>query len=167
MSRVVVMGVTGCGKSTVGALVADHLDVPFGDGDDFHSPANVAKMTAGEALTDDDRWPWLRDIGRWLADHPEGAVVACSALKRAYRDVITAAAPDAVFVHLSAPQSVLEERVRERAQREGHFAGPGLLDSQYEALEGPSADERAFTVDVAQMSPQEAAEISRQWLHDV
>lgn len=164
MNQVVVMGVTGCGKSTVGALLARERGLPFGDGDDFHPAGNIAKMTAGMPLTDDDRWPWLADIGAWLARHPDGAVVACSGLKRAYRDAIREAAASAVFIHLEAPQSVLESRVRERAERDGHFAGVGLLDSQYADLEPPATDERAVTIDVAGVQPARAAQLARQWL---
>lgn len=158
MVHIVVMGVTGCGKSTVGALVARLLDVPFADGDDFHPPANIAKMADLIPLTDEDRWPWLADVGQWLADCGDGGVVACSALKQAYRNAIRAAAPDTVFVHLAAPQSVLEERVRQRAITVGHFAGPGLLDSQYVALEDLSADERGVTIDVTEASAPDVAE---------
>lgn len=161
MKQVVVMGVTGCGKSTVGMLIADALGIPFADGDDFHSAASVAKMAALKPLTDDDRWPWLADLGQWLAAHPGGAVLACSALKRKYRDAIRAAAPDATFVYLAAPQEVLEERVRLRAALEGHFAGPGLLDSQYSDLEPPGVDEGAVIVDVAEASAIDAAHQAR------
>src|SRR6185503_8134662 len=101
MSLVVVMGVTGCGKSTVGIALARRLGVPFADADDFHSQENVAKMAAGAPLDDADRGPWLHAIGAWLAEHAEhGAVASCSALKRAYRDVLREHAPDAFFVHL-------------------------------------------------------------------
>jgi carbohydrate kinase (thermoresistant glucokinase family) len=158
MNQVVVMGVTGCGKSTVGQLLANALDVPFGDGDDFHPPQNIAKMVELIPLTDEDRWPWLAHIGQWFTQQPQGAVVACSALSRRYRDALRAAAPDLTFVHLAAPQAVLEERVRLRAIAEGHFAGPGLLDSQFAALEPLADDERGVTVDVTQTSPAEAVE---------
>ena len=144
----VVMGVTGCGKSTVGAAIAECLGVPFLDGDDLHPASNIAKMAQAIALTDDDRWPWLAAVGEALASHPDGAVVACSALKRDYRDAIRQRCPDVMLVHLAAPQPVLEERVRLRAELEGHFAGPGLLDSQFAILEPPTADERAVSIDV-------------------
>ena len=98
--RVVVMGVSGCGKSTVGELLAQQLGVPFVDGDGLHPAANVAKMSAGIPLTDEDRWPWLEAVGAAIAAEPGGAVMACSALRRVYRDVIRRAAPGTVFVHL-------------------------------------------------------------------
>lgn len=157
MYQVVVMGVTGCGKSTVGLLTAQALDVPFIDGDTLHPQANIDKMAQLIPLTDEDRWPWLADVGAWLADHPTGGVVACSALKHSYREAIRASAPDAVFVHLAAPQEVLEERVRMRAIVEGHFAGPGLLDSQYAALEDLTPDERGVVIDVTAASATDVA----------
>jgi carbohydrate kinase (thermoresistant glucokinase family) len=158
------MGVTGCGKSTVGALLARKCRVPFGDGDDFHSPVSIAKMAAGIPLEDDDRWPWLADIGAWLNGHPSGAVVACSALTRPYRDAIRQAEPSTVFVHLAAPQSALEGRVRARSQRDGHFAGARLLDSQYAALEPLRNDERGITIDVSNVPPARASEVAYGWL---
>ena len=141
------MGVTGCGKSTVGQSLAAALGAEFADADDFHPASNIAKMSAGAALTDEDRWPWLEDVGSWLARHDQ-AVIACSALKRSYRDLLRAAATGVVFVHLDAPQAVLEPRVRIRAERDGHFAPAGLLDSQFEALEPLGRDERGGEVDV-------------------
>jgi gluconokinase len=157
MNQVVVMGVTGCGKSTVGMLIAQSLEVPFIDGDLLHPPANIAKMEQLIALSDEDRWPWLDDVSSWLATHPTGGVIACSALKRSYRDAIRASAPEAVFVHLAAPKNVLEERVRLRAILEGHFAGPGLLDSQYAALEELEHNERGVAIDVTTASAMDVA----------
>ncbi|WP_084104955.1 gluconokinase [Demequina sp. NBRC 110056] len=155
--RVVVMGVTGCGKSTVGMLVAEELGAEFADADDFHTAENVAKMAAGTPLTDEDRWPWLEDVAAWLASRDEG-VVACSALKRSYRDLMRSVADGAVFVHLAAPQAVLEPRVRTRAERDGHFAPPGLLDSQYATLEGLAPDEEGVTIDVSSADARAAAD---------
>src|SRR6476619_2927211 len=100
-SPIVVMGVSGSGKSTVGAALAQRLRVPFADADDFHPDANIAKMSAGDALNDDDRLPWLDSIGRWLADHSSGGVMSCSALKRAYRDQLRDHCADVEFLHLS------------------------------------------------------------------
>jgi len=145
------MGVTGCGKSTVGARLAASLAMPFADADDFHPAANVAKMAAGTSLTDADRWPWLDAVGAWLASHPD-AVVACSALKRAYRDRLRTAAGGVVFVHLSARQSVLAERVARRSAVEGHFAGVDLLSSQFAALEPLGFKEVGGTIDVSHLS---------------
>jgi len=154
------MGVTGAGKTTLGLRLAEDLRAPFIDGDDLHSADAVAKMSAGVPLEDDDRWPWLERVGLWLEERPDG-VVACSALKRAYRDAIRVHAPDALFIHLNAPQADLEPRVRRRARKTGHFAGAGLLDSQYEALEPLEADERGAGIDVTRFSPEGAALIAR------
>ncbi len=135
------MGVSGSGKSTIGSALADALALPFVDGDFFHSPANVARMQAGFPLTDDDRWPWLDRIGAELADaarSPAGIVVACSALKRAYRDRIRAAAPAVRFVFLDGPTGTIEARM---AARSGHYMPASLLASQLAALERPDRDE--------------------------
>src|SRR5688500_1875622 len=109
MPPIVVMGVSGSGKSTVGAALAQRLRVPYGDADDFHPEANVAKMTAGHALDDEDRWPWLAAIGEWLAAHDVG-VITCSALKRSYRDVLREHRPDVLFVHLHGDREVITRR---------------------------------------------------------
>ncbi|MGW0037444.1 gluconokinase [Gordonia sp. NPDC003376] len=142
---VVVMGVSGSGKSTVGAALAQRLRVPFADADDFHSPANIAKMSAGEPLTDADRAPWLDDIGTWLAGHPAGGVMSCSALRHVYRDRLRAACPDVVFVHLTGTLEVISAR---QATRPGHFMPTSLLASQFDTLEGLGPDERGVVVDV-------------------
>src|SRR6188472_4529776 len=107
---VVVMGVSGSGKSVVGAAIAQRLRVPFADADDFHPPANIAKMTSGQALDDDDRGPWLEAIGAWLAGHPAGAVISCSALKRSYRDLLRRCAPEVAFLHLEGDPEVIARR---------------------------------------------------------
>jgi gluconokinase len=146
--RVVIMGVTGSGKTTVARAVAQSFGWEFADGDDLHPPSNVSKMAAGTPLTDQDRAPWLDAVGAWLAER-DGAVIACSALKRAYRDSLRAAAPGTLFVHLAAPRDVLEERVARRLVESGHFAGPGLLASQFDALEPLSADEVGGVIDVS------------------
>jgi gluconokinase len=144
---VVVMGVSGCGKSTVGTELAKRLGVTFADADDFHPAANVAKMAAGTPLDDDDRWPWLDLVAAWLRDHRDaGGVVSCSALRRTYRDLLTADAPRARFVHLHGDRDVLAQRV---AHRPGHFMPAALIDSQLHTLEPLQPDERGFTLDVA------------------
>lgn len=158
--HVVVMGVTGCGKTTVGLRLAGQTGAEFADGDDFHSPDAVAKMAANVPLDDDDRLPWLERVGEWLAASPN-RVVACSALKRSYRDIIRAYAPDVMFIHLRAPQPVLEARVARRAKATGHFAGPGLLDSQYAILEGLQDDEVGASIDVRDATPEGAVLIAR------
>ena len=145
---IVAMGVSGSGKSTVGAALAQRLRVPFADADDFHPPANIAKMTAGHALDDDDRHPWLEAIGEWLAAHAQnGGVMSCSALKRAYRDQLRQHAPTAEFVHLAGSREVIARR---QASRPGHFMPASLLDSQFDILEPLGPDEHGQTVDVDQ-----------------
>jgi len=146
MARVVVMGVTGSGKSTVGVALAERLGVPFADADDFHSAANVAKMAAGVPLTDADREPWLLAIGAWLAEHEGGAVVTCSALKRVYRDTLRRAAPTISFLHLHGDKDTVRRRV---GSREGHFMPESLVDSQFADLEPLGDDETGLVVDLA------------------
>lgn len=145
---VIVMGVSGSGKSAVGAALADALGLPFADGDDFHPARNVAKMSAGQPLGDTDRWPWLDAIGglidRWRAAG-QGGVVACSALRRSYRDRLRAGRPQVRFAFLDVPRSVLVARL---ADRPGHFMPASLLDSQLATLEPPSADEPTVRVPV-------------------
>jgi gluconokinase len=143
----VVMGVSGSGKSTVGAALAQRLRVPFADADDFHPPANIAKMTAGRPLDDDDRRPWLAAIGEWLAAHPAGGVVSCSALKRGYRDQLREHAPATEFLHLDGSRDVIAAR---QASRPGHFMPASLLASQFATLEPLAAEESGVVVDVDQ-----------------
>jgi len=153
--RVVVMGVSGCGKTTVGGLVARELGVPFLDGDSLHPVENVAKMAAGHPLTDEDRWPWLAIVGRELAAAGDGGLVlACSALRRTYRDAIREQAPDTIFLHLNGSKEVLAQRVGGRA---GHFMPPALLDSQLATLEPLQDDERGVVVDIAAPVPEVVA----------
>ena len=146
-SPVVVMGVSGSGKSTVGAALAQRLRVPFADADDFHPPANIAKMTAGHPLDDDDRRPWLEAIGDWLAEHSGGGVMSCSALKRTYRDQLRGHCPQVEFLHLAGTPDVIGRR---QASRPGHFMPASLLQSQFDTLEPLDADERGVVVDVDQ-----------------
>ena len=145
---VVVMGVTGAGKSTVGGLIAERLGVGFRDADDFHPPANIAKMSSGQPLTDADRWPWLDAIGAHLAaHHGRGCVVTCSALKRAYRDRLRAAAPGLRFIHLHGDMALVAAR---QAARQGHFMPPSLVASQFATLEPPAVEEAdVIALDVA------------------
>jgi gluconokinase len=142
----VVIGVSGSGKTTFGAALSQRLRVPFADADDFHPPANIAKMSAGIPLDDADRLPWLRAIGAWLAGHARsGGVVSCSALKRAYRDLLRERAPDVSFVHLHGDPEVVRRRV---AGRPGHFMPASLVDSQYQTLEPLEPSERGIVLDL-------------------
>jgi carbohydrate kinase (thermoresistant glucokinase family) len=146
---VVVMGVSGSGKSAVGDGIAASLGLRFVDADALHPPENVAKMASGRPLDDDDRMPWLAIVGATLAeaaDRGEGLVMACSALRRRYRDVLRASAPTTVFVHLDGSRDLLESRLRTRA---GHFMPVGLLDSQLDTLEPLADDEAGVVVDIA------------------
>jgi gluconokinase len=148
--QVIVMGVSGSGKSTIGALIAGALGVPFVDGDSLHPQSNVEKMAGGHPLNDVDRWPWLATVGTTLADagrHGSGMVIACSALKRVYRDAIRKTAPGTCFVHLSGSREVLTSRVEGRSD---HFMPPALLDSQLATLEPLEDDESGIVVDVDQ-----------------
>ncbi|GAA2551612.1 gluconokinase [Mycolicibacterium diernhoferi] len=144
---IVVMGVSGSGKSTVGAALAQRLRVPFADADDFHPPANLAKMTAGHPLDDSDRYPWLEAIGLWLAQHPDGGVMSCSALKRVYRDQLRRHCAEIEFLHL---EGTVETIGRRQASRPGHFMPATLLKSQFETLEPLEADERGVAINVDQ-----------------
>jgi gluconokinase len=143
-----VMGVSGSGKTTVGAALAQRLRVPFEDADDLHPAANVAKMSAGIPLDDLDRKPWLQTVGRWLADHTAtGGVMSCSALRRSYRDVLREAAPGQLFVHLAGTEDVVARRV---AGRPAHFMPATLVASQYATLEPLGDDENGLTLDLDQ-----------------
>ncbi|MGW5104990.1 gluconokinase [Streptomyces sp. NPDC004100] len=143
---VVVMGVAGTGKTTIGPLLAARLGVPYAEGDDFHPQANIDKMSAGIPLEDADRWPWLDAIGTWAHSRAGlGGVVSSSALKRSYRDRLRAEAPGIVFVHLTGSRELIEGRM---SQRQGHFMPTALLDSQFATLQPLEADEAGVAVDV-------------------
>lgn len=160
--RIVVMGVSGSGKSTVGRLLAQTLRLPFQDGDELHPPDNIARMAAGVPLTDADRQDWLAAIGKRLAaagGRRDGVVVACSALKRAYRDQLRVAAPDLRLVYLQGPAPLLAERL---AARRDHYMPASMLPSQLSALEPPGSDEGAIAVDVAQSAEAIVQAVCRQ-----
>jgi gluconokinase len=143
----VVMGVAGCGKSVVGTELAARLALPLVEGDDFHPPANIEKMREGAALTDADRAGWLQQLAQELRVRPAGAVLTCSALKRAYRDTLRAAVPRLHFLHLSLTPHQALERV---AARTDHFYPPSLVASQFEALEDPGGEPDVHAVDATQ-----------------
>ncbi len=146
--RLVLMGVAGSGKSSVGEALAKAIDARYFDGDDLHPQANIDKMSRGEALNDEDRWPWLTLVGEALSKADGTLIIGCSALKRIYRDHIrkTAGAP-VIFVHLAGSRAVISARM---GARTGHFMPTKLLDSQFATLEPPAADEAAVTVDIDQ-----------------
>jgi gluconokinase len=157
--HVVVMGVSGSGKTTVAKKLAKQLAWPYAEGDDFHPEANVTKMAAGKPLDDEDRWPWLRSIAAWMsaqAADRRSTVVTCSALRRAYRDVLREADGRVRFVYLSGDLELIGERI---SYRKGHFMPMSLLTSQFETLEPLEPDEDGFAVDVAQPPEQVADHI--------
>jgi gluconokinase len=148
MTIAVVMGVSGSGKTTIAAGVASSEGWTLLEGDQFHPPANIAKMKAGTPLTDEDRWPWLQAIAAKEDEFRaagKSAVVACSALKRAYRDILIGDRSDAILVYLRGSKALIGDRVKART---GHFMPPELLDSQFATLEEPGADERPVIVDI-------------------
>lgn len=155
----IVMGVSGSGKTTVAALLAGRLGWRFADGDDFHSAANVAKMRSGEPLDDADRQPWLdalaAEIDRWRREGASG-VLACSALKRRYRDFLVDYRPGLHLVYLKGEPELIAHRL---AARHGHFMPPALLESQFAALEEPGSDERPIVVSIADSPPLQVEKI--------
>jgi len=155
------MGVAGCGKSTVGAVIAAAEHLPLVEGDDFHSPASRAKMASGIALTDADRAQWLVILGEQLAARPQGVVLTCSALKRAYREQLRAAAPGLRFVFLDIPR---DEALRRVAGRGAHFFSASLVDSQFATLESPVGEAGVLRVDALE-TPQRLQQRTSAWLH--
>lgn len=145
MTAIVIMGVSGCGKSSLGAAVAAQLGWTLIEGDDYHPPENVAKMSAGIALTDSDRSGWLDSLAVELRRHPHGAVLTCSALKKSYRDRLRAAAPGLLFVHLELSREFARQRVEQRAG--GHYFRGNLVDSQFDALETTHGEPDVLAVD--------------------
>jgi gluconokinase len=153
----VIMGVSGSGKSTVAAILAGQLGWDFEEGDDLHPPGNVAKMAAGHPLDDEDRWPWLRKVAAWIRQHTEAGspgIITCSALKKSYRDVLRG--DRVVFVYLAGTREQIAARM---AARHGHFMSVAMLDSQLETLEPPTPEEQAITIDIAGSAAEEAERI--------
>ena len=157
---VVIMGVAGCGKSTLGRAVARRMNWPMMEGDDFHSDENKARMRAGVPLSDADREGWLRSLARELHEGKRNAVLTCSALKRAYRDILRAASPGLAFVFLDITEEEALRRISARAQ---HFFPPRLVQSQFEALEAPVNELRVLRLD-ASLPVQELLDQTAQWL---
>ena len=148
LAGIVVMGVSGAGKSTLGTLLAERLGWPFEDGDSFHPPENVEKMRAGTPLTDEDRWPWLAAIAARIARaraEGTGVVIACSALKRVYRDMLRDGQADVRFLHLTGEPALIMAR---QAARRGHYMPASLVASQFAALEPPDTEADVIDLDV-------------------
>ena len=155
--RMVMMGVAGSGKSTVGAALAPEIDGVYIDGDDLHPQSNIDKMASGIPLNDDDRAPWLALVGQRLAHIDAPTIIGCSALKRTYRETIRKnATSDPTFIHLTGSRQVIEDRM---SKREGHFMPMSLIDSQFATLEPPGPDELSISVDIDQEPGALVAEI--------
>ena len=157
VEHLVLMGVSGCGKTTAALNLHNALGWPVAEADDFHPEVNIDKMSRGIALTDEDRWPWLESMRDWMSERAADGVktiVTCSALKRSYRDLLSGAQGRVFFIHLLAQPEELQERM---AHREGHFMPPSLLPSQFAALEPLSDDEDGVTV-VSRATPEETFE---------
>jgi carbohydrate kinase (thermoresistant glucokinase family) len=156
--HVVFMGVAGTGKSAVGRPVAERLGADYAEGDDFHPSTNIAKMSGGTPLTDEDRWPWLRALAEWTRERAAAGrptVVTCSALRRAYRDVLREGAPDTFFVHLVGEPALILERMSGRE----HFMPASLLDSQIATLEPLEPDEDGMTADISRPTDEIVEEV--------
>ncbi|SNR72629.1 gluconate kinase, SKI family [Blastococcus mobilis] len=160
-TSIVVMGVSGSGKSTVAAGLVERLGWEFAEGDDFHPPANVEKMRSGRPLDDDDRWPWLRILAAWIGEHERAGtpvVVTCSALKRSYRDLLRDGHPSVWFAHVTADAELLRKRVE---QRTGHYMPSSLLESQLATLEPLQPDEPGASISGAGAPADVVAELLR------
>lgn len=162
-THVVVMGISGSGKSTVAAGMVEATGFAFAEADEFHPESNVAKMAAGHALIDEDRWPWLEALADWMAARAQegtSTIMACSALRRSYRDVLRRGAPTAQFVHVDGSAAVIRERMNDR---DGHFMPASLLQSQIATLEPLEQDERGVILDVRK-TPEELVSDALAWL---
>lgn len=148
---IIVMGVSGCGKSTVGALIADRMGARFLDGDDFHPPANIERMSKALPLTDEDRVEWLAELCTQITQHDSNRgplIIACSALKRCYRDQLRQAPSNLTFILLHGPRSLIEARLQKRSQEDHHFMPTSLLDSQLAALEDLEGEPNSWTIGI-------------------
>jgi carbohydrate kinase (thermoresistant glucokinase family) len=144
----IIMGVSGCGKTTIAELLSRELGWEYRDGDEFHPQANVDKMHSGTPLTDEDRWPWLKAIAAWIDDKRqagEHAIVTCSALKKSYRDILIDSREDVALIYLKGDEELIADRL---SKRKGHFMPKGLLHSQFQTLEEPGPDEHPITVSI-------------------
>lgn len=158
--HIVVMGVSGSGKSTVGQAIAERLNWAFAEGDDYHPQANIDKMASGRPLVDEDRWPWLKELAQWASDHDDAGrstVLTCSALRVVYRDILRTGG-DTFFVHLTGDKNLLMERMQGRE----HFMPPSMLESQLDALEQLGPDEEGMVLDVANPPKRIAAVVAAQ-----
>lgn len=161
--HVIVMGVSGSGKSTIAEGIADRTGWTFAEADEFHPKANIAKMEAGTPLTDEDRWPWLEALGGWMREQSAAGastVITCSALRRTYRDVLRTGLDSLDFIHLDGPADVIRERM---GSRKGHFMPPELLQSQLDTLEALEADESGVVLDI-RGTPDELVDKAVAWL---
>lgn len=162
-THVVVMGVSGSGKTTIARGIARATGFEFTEADEFHLPQNIAKMERGVPLTDEDRWPWLGALAEWMgarSDAGVSTIITCSALKRAYRDVLREGPPSVTFIHLDGPAHVIRERM---SRREGHFMPTSLLQSQVDTLEPLDPDEAGVILDL-RMSPESLIDEAVLWL---
>jgi gluconokinase len=162
-AAIVVMGVSGCGKTSLAAAIAEALNYPMLEGDLFHSAASQAKMTNGIPLTDADRAGWLKDLGQQLADSTQGVVLSCSALKKNYRDLLRSYHPDLLFVYLAISPATALARVASRTHAGSHFFPAALVDNQFATLEVPTGEAGVLTVDATAPMPELVAQV-RAWL---
>jgi carbohydrate kinase (thermoresistant glucokinase family) len=161
-SVLIIMGVSGCGKTTIAELLSRELGWEYRDGDEFHPQSNVDKMHSGTPLTDDDRWPWLKAIVAWIDEKRQAgahAIVTCSALKKSYRDILIGSRKDVALIYLKGTEDLIAQRL---SKRKGHFMPKGLLRSQFQTLQEPGPDEHAITVSIVPAPEEIAATILRE-----
>ncbi|WP_150460577.1 gluconokinase [Nesterenkonia ebinurensis] len=160
--HIVVMGVSGTGKTTLAEGLSQQLGLPYAEADEFHPPENIAKMSAGTPLTDEDRWPWLGALRDWMTSRADtGSIITCSALKRPYRDLLRTADGEVLFLHVDVDRPRLEDRLTHRS---GHFMPPSLLDSQLSALEFLQPDEPGIRI-INDSTPEQLVDAAVGWLN--